>query len=56
MKFIRLYIFECRKNWYNLCLALQVSPDDLSAIDHKYSGDPAACLRNGLMHWLQPQN
>ena len=46
-------VYDCRPKWRNLCLALRVSPVDLSAIDEKRHGDPDACLQDGLSLWLQ---
>ena len=46
-------IFGCRANWQNLCLALWISADDVSAIARKHSGEPDACLREGLTRWLR---
>ena len=45
-------VFNCRNNWFHLCLDLQVSPDDLSSIEER-GGDPGTCLHRGLTHWLQ---
>ena len=46
-------VHECRVNWHNLCLALRISDNDLSAINREQSGDTEACLRKGLSCWLQ---
>ena len=46
-------VSHCRRNCFDLCLALRVSPDDLSAIDKEHGGDTGTCLRKGLTHWLQ---
>ena len=46
-------VFDSRKKWFDLCLALRVSVDELAAIDLNHHGDPSACLRQGLTHWLQ---
>ena len=46
-------MFDCRAKWNNLCLALRISPGDLSAVEEKRHGDVVACLRDGLSLWLQ---
>ena len=46
-------VFDCRAKWNNLCLALRISPGDLSAVEEKRHGDVVACLRDGLSLWLQ---
>lgn len=48
-------VFDCRKCWFDLCLALRLSYDDLSAIRREHGGDTAACLREGLCLWLQSE-
>ena len=45
-------VYDCRAKWYNLCLALQVSDDDLSAIKREHR-DIATCLLRGISLWLQ---
>ena len=46
-------VFDCRAKWNNLCLALRISHDDLSAVEEKRHGNVVACLRDGLSLWLQ---
>ena len=40
-------------NWHDLCLALGQPPSKLSAIRREQAGDTKACLREGLINWLQ---
>ena len=46
-------VSKCRSTWYNLCLALRVSDDDLSAIKKEQASDIDACLCKGLSLWLK---
>lgn len=46
-------LYPARSKWYNLGLALKLSPDDLDAIGNgEYSGKPGDCLREVLKLWL----
>ena len=46
-------VYECCPKWEELCLALQIHFDTLSAVHQKRSGDPAKCLLEGLSLWLK---
>ena len=45
--------YACRMHWFDLCLALQIPYNDLSAIRRDYGGDTGVCLREGICIWLQ---
>ena len=46
-------LYPARSKWYNLGLALKLSPDDLDAIGNgEHSGKPGDCLREVLKLWL----
>ena len=46
-------VHGCRVNWHNLCLALRISDNDLSATNREQPGDTEACLREGFSCWLR---
>ena len=46
------YLSSLYSRWYNLCLALGVSPTLLESIKKDHSSDTETCLHEGLLYWL----
>ena len=40
-------------NWYNIGIALRLSPNKLDGIQARNSGDPQACLSSVVTEWLK---
>ena len=46
-------IWEARTQWYNLGLALEITPDTLDAIELANGQNPDRCFRAMLTKWLR---
>ena len=53
LKHILRTTWEARRRWYNIGLALNISPYKIDVIKHEYASDPGDCLREILMLWLK---
>ena len=53
MKDVLRFCNKARPNWYNIGLELDISDDDLDAIENDNPQDSSKCLRKMLQHWLR---
>ena len=49
------FLYEVRKQWYDIGVGLGVGKEEIDALRDKYE-DPSVCLREMLALWLESDN